>query len=65
MTSSKSTQKKIIFETLAVVVGLAIAFIPAPEGLQQNAMWTMGLLLWAIINWVTKVIPDFVCVFIM
>ena len=63
MTSSKSTQKKIIFETLAVVVGLAIAFIPAPEGLQQNAMWTMGLLLWAIINWVTNVIetiPNFV-----
>lgn len=65
MTSSKSTQKKIIFETLAVLVGLAVAFIPAPEGLQQNAMWTMGLLLWAIINWVTNVIPDFVCVFIM
>ncbi len=25
----------------------------------------MGLLIWAIINWVTNVIPDFVCVFIM
>lgn len=65
MTSSKATRKKIIFEVLAVLAGLAIAFIPAPEGLQQNAMWTMGLLIWAIINWVTNVIPDFVCVFIM
>ncbi len=44
---------------------LVIAFVPAPDGLQQNAMYIMGLLIWAIINWMTNVIPDFVCVFIM
>ncbi len=65
MKLSEATRKKIMFEVLAVLVGFAIALIPAPEGLQQNAMWTMGLLLWAIINWVTNAIPDFVCVFIM
>jgi len=65
LTVTKTTQKKLIFEALAVAAGLVIAFLPAPSGLGQNAMWTMGLLVWAIINWVTNAIPDFVCVFIM
>ncbi len=28
-------------------------------------MWTLGLLIWAIVNWVSNAIPDFVCIFIM
>ena len=35
------------------------------RGLEQKAMWTMGLLIWTIINWMTNAIPDFVCIFIM
>ena len=62
---TKATQKKLIAEAAAVAAGLCIALVPAPAGLQQNAMWTLGLLVWAIINWVTNAIPDFVCVFIM
>lgn len=33
--------------------------------LGQSAMWVLGLLAWAIINWMTNVIPDFVCIFVM
>lgn len=62
---TKATQRKLLWEAAAVGFGLLIALIPAPQGLEQNAMWTMGLLIWAIINWVTNAIPDFVCVFIM
>ena len=62
---TKETRKKLISEAAAIAVGLAIALIPAPGGLEQKAMWTMGLLIWAIINWMTNAIPDFVCIFIM
>lgn len=60
-----ATRRKLLYEALAVAAGLVVCFVPAPEGLAQNAMWTMGLLVWAIINWVTGAIPDFVCIFIM
>ena len=62
---TKETKKKLISEAVAIAVGLGIALIPAPGGLEQKAMWTMGLLIWAIINWMTNAIPDFVCIFIM
>lgn len=62
---TKTTQKKLLWEGIAVALGLIIAFIPAPQGLEQNAMWTLGLLIWAIVNWVSNAIPDFVCIFIM
>lgn len=62
---TNTTQKKLLWEGIAVALGLIIAFIPAPQGLEQNAMWTLGLLIWAIVNWVSNAIPDFVCIFIM
>ena len=62
---TNTTQKKLLWEGIAVALGLIIAFIPAPQGLEQNAMWTLVLLIWAIVNWVSNAIPDFVCIFIM
>lgn len=58
-------QKKLVFEAIAIATGLIVAFIPAPNGLEQNAMKVLGLLVWAIVNWVSKAIPDFAAIFIM
>lgn len=52
-------------EALAVAAGLSIACLPPPDGLGQPAMWVLGLLAWAIVNWMTNVVPDFVCVLVM
>lgn len=59
------TRKKLLSEAAAVALGLAIGFCPAPEGLGQPAMWVLGLLAWAIVNWMTNAVPDFVCIFVM
>lgn len=57
--------RKLFYEAAAVVTGLFISLYPAPAGLGQPAMWVLGLLAWAIINWMTNIIPDFVCIFVM
>ncbi len=57
--------KKLLFELLAVAAALAVGFIPAPEGLSQQAMWVIASLVWALINWIAKPIPDFVAVLLM
>lgn len=58
-------RKKLLYEALAIAIGLAIAWLPPPEGLGQPAMWVLALLAWAIVNWMTNVVPDFVCVLVM
>lgn len=60
-----SAKKRILCEAFAVALCLCIALFPAPEGLEQNAMWVLGLLVWAIVNWVGKTIPDFAAILIM
>ena len=65
MQMSNELRKKLLCETFAVVVGLIIVLLPVPNGLEKEAMWTLALLAWAIINWMTNAIPDFVCIFIM
>lgn len=57
--------RKLFYESIAVIIGLFISLYPAPMNLGQSAMWVLGLLAWAIINWMTNVIPDFVCIFVM
>ncbi len=59
------TRKKLLAEGTAIALGLAISLAPAPEGLGQSAMWVTGLLAWAIVNWMTNAVPDFVCIFVM
>ncbi|MCL2162954.1 MAG: anion permease [Oscillospiraceae bacterium] len=58
-------QQKLIKELIAVIVGGAIMLIPPPVGLTVQAMITIGLLVWAIINWMLAPIPDFIVVIIM
>ncbi len=58
-------RKRMLLEILTVVIGIVVALIPAPAGLGQNAMWTMGILVWAIANWITKSMPDVTVIVIM
>lgn len=62
---STTINKKFICEIIAIVVGLIIAFIPPPKGLTPQSMWTMGILIWAVLNWVFQSIPDYVVAIMM
>lgn len=57
--------KKMIWEAISVIAAVIIAFLPPPEGLGKNAMIVIGLLAWAIINWIAKTMPDFIVALIM
>lgn len=65
MLNSSELKKKLIFQAIAIIAGLVIALLTPPNGLKQNAMLVLGLLIWAIISWVSKTIPDFVVILIM
>lgn len=60
-----TSKKGILYEILAVTAGLTAAMTPPPLGLGQSAMWVIGMMLWAIINWITRVIPDFAVLILM
>lgn len=55
-----TANKKVVHELIAVAIGLVIAFLPPPDELTAQSMWVLGLLLWAIVNWMLKPIPDYV-----
>ena len=61
----REAKKKWMAEGAAVLLGLAVGLCPAPDGLGQPAMWVLGLLAWAIVNWMTNAVPDFVCILVM
>lgn len=52
-------KKLYIKEAITVVVGLIIAFIPAPVGLEQKAMYFLGITVWAILNWFLDTMPTY------
>ena len=62
---SKENRKKVIGEIIAVAVGLIVALIPPPEGLTSHSMWTVGILIWAVLNWVFQSMPDYVVAILM
>lgn len=62
---SKENKRRLLFELLSCAAGVAVALIPAPDGLNQNAMFVIATLVWAIINWIAKPIPDFAAVLVM
>lgn len=44
----------------SIAIGVIIAFLPAPEGLTRVSMLNLGAMAWAIINWASHALPDFV-----
>lgn len=59
------SKKKIIAAIVGIAAGAAVAFFPLQLGLSQRAAIALGILIWAIIWWVFKVIPDYVTAMIM
>ena len=54
-----------IMAALSVVLGLGVANIAPPAALTAEAMWALGLLVWAICAWVGQVFDDYVVALIM
>lgn len=57
--------KKIVFQIIAIMLGFLIALLKPPEGLSVQAMWTLGILAWVIVNWVSEAIPDYAAAMLM
>ncbi|WP_371374216.1 SLC13 family permease [Sporomusa aerivorans] len=50
---------KIIGGIIGIIIGIAIANIPAPEGISKQAMWGIGIFSWAVVWWIADVLSDF------
>ena len=56
MQKTKFSTKNIIIVLVAIAVVVAFSLIPPPEGLDQHGMIVLGLMLAALIMWVTEVV---------
>jgi len=54
-----------IMSVLGLVLGLTVAWLSPPAGLTAQAMWALGLLVWAICSWVGQVFDDYVVALLM
>lgn len=58
--------KKLWGEIIAIIAGIIVAMIHPPEALSAQAMWAMGIMTWAVINWIFDCFPDYVvCMFML
>ena len=51
----KFTKKQLIYLIVGLILGIAIALIPAPSGLEVQAMRVIGILVCAIVWWAGQV----------
>ncbi|MCI9469528.1 MAG: hypothetical protein HFG45_09610 [Oscillospiraceae bacterium] len=56
--------KQTIAAMIGILLGIAVAFLPIP-GLELPAKMALGILLWAIVWWIFKILPEFVTALIM
>ena len=61
----KGTAKKIVGEVLAIAVLALISLLPVPEGLTRNSLITLGVLAWAVVNWIFNCMDDFIVAILM
>ena len=57
--------KKFLLEALSIAVSAGVALSPPPSGLETEAMWVAGLLVWTLLNLILRFIPDFVVLMMM
>lgn len=58
-------KERVFAEIAAISAACVVAAIPAPDGLEQKAMWVLALMVWAIINWITKAMEDYIVILLM
>lgn len=51
--------KKIIIGGISIVIGIVVAFMAPPEGLDSQAMIVLGTVIVANVFWITDIIPNF------
>lgn len=56
---------KVAGGALGLVCGTLVATGQPPVGLTVEAMWGLGIVLWAIINWMFNVLPEYVVALLM
>lgn len=54
-----------VLNVLGVLLGLCVARLAPPPALEVEAMWGLGLLVWAICAWVGQVLDDYVVALLM
>ncbi|UMZ74764.1 SLC13 family permease [Natranaerofaba carboxydovora] len=58
-------QKRMTFGAIGVIIGLIIAFLPPPEGLDQQGMLVLGIFAGAIIFMALDVFPEWISLLLM
>lgn len=61
----KFTKKQLIYLMVGLILGIAIALIPAPSGLEVQAMRVIGILVCAIVWWAGQVFHEAVTAILM
>ncbi len=56
----KKFSPKLILEIISIVIAVFIAMLHPVQGLDAKGMWTLGIMVWAIINWIINVMPDYI-----
>jgi DASS family divalent anion:Na+ symporter len=62
---NRNTWRKIIGSVLGIGCGLAVAYQSPPDSLSIQSMWGLGIITWAIINWIFDVLPEYVVAMLM
>lgn len=57
--------KKTVFSCLGIILGVVSAMLLPSCGLSPEAAAALGILIWAVVWWIAKVIPDYVTALIM
>ena len=63
--NSSISVKKVVLAIVGIVVGIAIALIPPPEGLTVESMRVLGIVVWAIVFWIGGVLPEAITAIVM
>lgn len=65
LSAESVTRIKWIVAVLGIILGVSVALMTPPQGLNRQAMIAMGIVLWAVVWWITKVIPEYVTALMM
>ncbi len=57
--------KKFIYEAITIIIAVVIANLPLPRDLTRPGLTVLAILVWAVINWILNIMPDFAVMLFM